>query len=203
MRDAAAALGFPLFEVPYEVPFIAITEKAFSHLVNEQLRVLQRALPRTSGSSGSCSPSAGSTAGDGALASLIGGPRWSSTAAARCSRAATAPDRCATTCSRRSAPSCASAPRGARRGYAPAGALRGRALALPVGAHGARRRATARLRRRGSWPPRTRAAGRVRPPRAATRRSPSWRSSCCAGASPTTRSGGSRATSSPRCCPAS
>src|ERR1041384_1448524 len=33
---AAAAHGFPLFEVPYELPFIAITEKAFSHLVNEQ-----------------------------------------------------------------------------------------------------------------------------------------------------------------------
>ena len=41
---AAAELGFPLFEVPYEVPFIAITEKAFSHLVNEQYAVLQRAL---------------------------------------------------------------------------------------------------------------------------------------------------------------
>ncbi len=42
--DAAAEHGFPLFEVPYEVPFIAITEKAFSHLVNEQYSVLRRAL---------------------------------------------------------------------------------------------------------------------------------------------------------------
>src|SRR4051794_40399401 len=41
---AAAAHGFPLFEVPYELPFIAITEKAFSHLVNEQYAVLRRAL---------------------------------------------------------------------------------------------------------------------------------------------------------------
>jgi purine catabolism regulator len=32
---------FPLFEVPYEVPFIAITEKAFTRLVNEQYDVLQ------------------------------------------------------------------------------------------------------------------------------------------------------------------
>ena len=44
LRDAATELGFPLFEIPYEVPFIALTEKAFSHLVNEQYAVLQRAL---------------------------------------------------------------------------------------------------------------------------------------------------------------
>src|SRR3954447_824413 len=41
---AAAEHDFPVFEVPYEVPFIAITEKAFSHLVNEQYAVLRRAL---------------------------------------------------------------------------------------------------------------------------------------------------------------
>ncbi len=44
LREAAAEHGFPLFEVPYELPFIAITEKAFSHLVNEQYAVLRRAL---------------------------------------------------------------------------------------------------------------------------------------------------------------
>jgi PucR family transcriptional regulator, purine catabolism regulatory protein len=33
---------FPLFEVPYEMPFIAITEKAFARLVNEQYDVLER-----------------------------------------------------------------------------------------------------------------------------------------------------------------
>jgi purine catabolism regulator len=44
LREAAAELGFPLFEVPYELPFIAITEKAFSQLVNEQYAVLRRAL---------------------------------------------------------------------------------------------------------------------------------------------------------------
>ena len=44
LREAAAEHGFPLFEVPYELPFIAITEKAFSHLVNEQYSVLRRAL---------------------------------------------------------------------------------------------------------------------------------------------------------------
>jgi PucR family transcriptional regulator, purine catabolism regulatory protein len=33
----------PLFAVPYEMPFIAITEKAFTRLVNEQYDVLERA----------------------------------------------------------------------------------------------------------------------------------------------------------------
>ena len=37
-------LGFPVFEVPYELPFIAITEKAFARLVNEQYDVLQRGI---------------------------------------------------------------------------------------------------------------------------------------------------------------
>jgi purine catabolism regulator len=44
MLDAADELGFPLFEVPYALPFIAITEQAFAHLVNEQYAVMQRAL---------------------------------------------------------------------------------------------------------------------------------------------------------------
>ncbi|MGI9020413.1 MAG: PucR family transcriptional regulator [Solirubrobacterales bacterium] len=39
----AEARGLPLFEVPYEMPFIAITEYAFGKLVNEQYDVLQRA----------------------------------------------------------------------------------------------------------------------------------------------------------------
>jgi purine catabolism regulator len=38
----AKQLDFPLFEVPYEMPFIAITEKAFTRLVNEQYDVLER-----------------------------------------------------------------------------------------------------------------------------------------------------------------
>jgi len=42
--EAARELAFPLFEVTYEVPFIAITEKAFTQLVNEHYAVLQRAL---------------------------------------------------------------------------------------------------------------------------------------------------------------
>ena len=41
--DEAEARGMPLFEVPYEMPFIAITEYAFGKLVNDQYDVLQRA----------------------------------------------------------------------------------------------------------------------------------------------------------------
>jgi purine catabolism regulator len=41
---AAAERDFPVFEVPYEVPFIALTEAAFTQLVNEQYAVLRRAL---------------------------------------------------------------------------------------------------------------------------------------------------------------
>ena len=41
--EEADARGLPLFEVPYEMPFIAITEYAFGRLVNEQYDVLQRA----------------------------------------------------------------------------------------------------------------------------------------------------------------
>src|SRR3954454_19398764 len=40
--DEATKRGMPLFEVPYEMPFIAITERAFARLVNEQYAVLER-----------------------------------------------------------------------------------------------------------------------------------------------------------------
>ncbi len=42
--EEAEALEFPLFEIPYELPFIALTEKAFTRLVNEQYEVLQRGI---------------------------------------------------------------------------------------------------------------------------------------------------------------
>jgi purine catabolism regulator len=41
---AAGHLDFPLFAVPFEMPFIAITEKAFTRLVNEQYALLQRSI---------------------------------------------------------------------------------------------------------------------------------------------------------------
>jgi PucR family transcriptional regulator, purine catabolism regulatory protein len=39
---AADQRGFPLFEVPYELPFIAITERAFARLLDERYELLQR-----------------------------------------------------------------------------------------------------------------------------------------------------------------
>jgi PucR family transcriptional regulator, purine catabolism regulatory protein len=42
--QAAVGRDFPVFEVPYELPFIAVTEAAFTQLVNEQYAVLRRAL---------------------------------------------------------------------------------------------------------------------------------------------------------------
>src|SRR4029077_15961953 len=39
---AARKRAFPLFEVPYELPFIAITERAFTQLVNERYEMLRR-----------------------------------------------------------------------------------------------------------------------------------------------------------------
>ena len=42
LLEEADKRGMPLFEVPYEMPFIAITERAFALLVNEQYAVLDR-----------------------------------------------------------------------------------------------------------------------------------------------------------------
>src|SRR6476620_8126093 len=42
--EEARAHGFPVFEVPYALPFIAITEKAFASIVNNQYEVLQRSI---------------------------------------------------------------------------------------------------------------------------------------------------------------
>jgi DNA-binding PucR family transcriptional regulator len=44
LLEEARGLGLPVFEIPYELPFIAITEKAFGRLVNEQYEVLQRGI---------------------------------------------------------------------------------------------------------------------------------------------------------------
>ncbi len=44
LLQAAAERDFPVFEVSYELPFIAVTEAAFSKLVNEQYAVLRRAI---------------------------------------------------------------------------------------------------------------------------------------------------------------
>jgi PucR family transcriptional regulator, purine catabolism regulatory protein len=44
VADAADRLRFPVFEVPYPVPFIAITEAVFTRLAGEQVDVLQRSI---------------------------------------------------------------------------------------------------------------------------------------------------------------
>jgi PucR family transcriptional regulator, purine catabolism regulatory protein len=42
--SAARKRDFPLFEVPYELPFIAITERAFAQLLDERYEMLQRTM---------------------------------------------------------------------------------------------------------------------------------------------------------------
>jgi purine catabolism regulator len=42
LHEAARQLALPVFEVPYELPFIALTERAFAHLVSEQYEALRR-----------------------------------------------------------------------------------------------------------------------------------------------------------------
>ncbi len=44
LLTAARAKAFPLFEVPYELPFIAVTERAFARLLDERYELLQRNL---------------------------------------------------------------------------------------------------------------------------------------------------------------
>ena len=158
MREAADEHGFPLFEVPYEVPFIAVTEKAFTHLVNEQYAVLRRALSAHERLERIVLSERGLDGVAGALASLIGGPAiiFDSRGEVLARRAARAP-------LQESAVAALSeelrerARAGGRRGYAPGGELAGRALALPVPRtpQGNAAAATARCRRRGSSRPRT------------------------------------------------
>jgi PucR family transcriptional regulator, purine catabolism regulatory protein len=44
LADEARKRGFPLFEVPYELPFIAITERVFAQLLDERYEMLQRGM---------------------------------------------------------------------------------------------------------------------------------------------------------------
>ena len=71
--EAANEREFPVFEVPYEVPFIAITEAAFMQLVNEQYAVLRRAITAHERLERIVLSERGLEALAGALASLIGG----------------------------------------------------------------------------------------------------------------------------------
>ena len=131
--EAADELGFPLFEVPYEVPFIAVTEKAFTHLVNEHYAVLQRALSAHERLERIVLSERGLDGVAGALASLIGGPAiiFDARGEVLARRAARTPlheDAVAALAEELRERARA----GGRRGYAPGGELAGRALALPV-----------------------------------------------------------------------
>jgi purine catabolism regulator len=44
LLNAARKHEFPVFEVPYELPFIAITERVFAQLVDERYEMLQRSM---------------------------------------------------------------------------------------------------------------------------------------------------------------
>src|SRR3954465_11990394 len=72
--DEARGAGFPVFEVPYELPFIAVTEKAFARLVNEQYEVLQRGIATHKRLERLVLEERGLDAVVRALAAAIGGP---------------------------------------------------------------------------------------------------------------------------------
>jgi purine catabolism regulator len=133
MVAAAEEHGFALFEVPYEVPFIAVTEKAFAHLVNEHYALLQRALTAHERLERIVLSERGLEGVAGALSSLIGGAAIVFDArgeilashAARERLDPEAVDALAAELRERTR-------NGGRRGWAPGGALQGRSLALPV-----------------------------------------------------------------------
>ena len=133
---AAQERSFPLFEVPYATPFIAVTEKAFSRLVNEQYAVLQRSIAAQERLQRIVLSERGLDAIAGALATLVGGAALvfdgrGAPLARRTFRRELAPDAAeALAVELRDR-----ARRGDGRGFAPThGDLAGRALALPVGA---------------------------------------------------------------------
>jgi purine catabolism regulator len=72
MIEVAEERGFPIVEIPYEVPFIAVTEQAFSRLVNEQYAVLRRAISAHERLERLLLSQRGLDAVAGALSSLIG-----------------------------------------------------------------------------------------------------------------------------------
>jgi PucR family transcriptional regulator, purine catabolism regulatory protein len=133
---AAQDRAFPLFEIPYATPFIAITEKAFSRLVNEQYAVLQRSIAAQERLQRIVLSERGLDAIAGALATLVGGSALvfdgrGAPLAQRTFRRELVPEAVAEL----AAELRDRARRGDGRGFAPTqGDLGGRALALPVGA---------------------------------------------------------------------
>src|SRR5215203_739412 len=72
--EAAAQQWFSLFEVPFVLQFTAPTEKAFTHLVNEQYAVLRRALAAHERLERIVLSEQGLDGVAAALSALIGGP---------------------------------------------------------------------------------------------------------------------------------
>src|SRR5436305_3916869 len=70
---AARARGFPVFAVPYELPFLAVTERAFAQLVNEQYAILRRSIAALERLQRIVLSEDGLEAIAGALSALIGG----------------------------------------------------------------------------------------------------------------------------------
>ena len=73
MIEAADARGLALLEIPYEVPFIAVTEQAFTRLVNEQYALLQRSIAAQERLQRIVLSERGLDSIVGALATLVGG----------------------------------------------------------------------------------------------------------------------------------
>jgi len=137
---AASERDLPLVEVPYEVPFIAVTEAAFSRLVNEQYAVLRRAISAHERLERIVLAERGLDAVVGALATLIGGSVLAYDArGALLVRRAFRQELDETALAELSAELAERARSGERQSFAPSAAsLAGRALVLPVRASGAR-----------------------------------------------------------------
>jgi len=138
LAAAAARRELPLFEVPYEVPFIAVTERASARLVNEHYAVLQRAISAHERLERVVLEERGLDGVAGALAALVEGSALVLDAhgeplAVGARRQAPGPHVLAALAAELGLRSAA----GARRPFAPAGDLAGRALALPVSRDGA------------------------------------------------------------------
>jgi purine catabolism regulator len=133
--DTAAERDFPLFEVPYDTPFIAITERAFTRLVNEQYALLRRSIAAQERLQRIILSERGLDEIVAALAALIGGPALvydgrGELQAAHAFRRELAPDVVAAAGEELRE----RARRGDARGFVPAHPdLAARALALPVG----------------------------------------------------------------------
>src|SRR3954466_3000555 len=71
--EAARERSFPVLATPYELPFIALTEQAFTRLVNEQYALLQRSIAAQERLQRIVLSERGLDAIVGALTTLIGG----------------------------------------------------------------------------------------------------------------------------------